>query len=513
LRLLAFKEFKHYRLAVNTIEGKHFDLHMVMSDNPQFTPKPETFYWLASLAGFPYGPAVAPMLGSSRPSLGVMTTQYIGGLTAWDKMRELSEIHRSSGFIAGNAWRKIFIKSFAVIFRAWLNSGKQIVPGSVSPANVAIPEMDFREGAVILSLAGWSKYQNTLSLVEPMVQDFYCKTASIYPWCRKLLAIDWIFDGCIEALGKPEALTFLNALRDDLKLKPVTCFDQSGLDTHLHRYLERSADRYYLPLSLFSAIEQYQEWFKMNPLTTPAAREQTCMELLDLYKLREQHELVRYFLYRHTYFSGAAEEVQAAFDRLLSQMMDQQEGLAIQLVELSALQSALRDQNDRMIFSRMVFPRLHGDHGIDFITVGESSKEHVVVRFSFQDKAGRRYILREPTSARETGQLYQLFFRENYPKEITDNDHQYVLTDEEEKIIGGITFRYIEDHNILIDGIVVTSALQGKGIGSLMIEHFFTSMAARGIEVIKAHFLFGNYYLKHMFEVDKKWGALIKKLK
>jgi GNAT superfamily N-acetyltransferase len=325
--------------------------------------------------------------------------------------------------------------------------------------------------------------------------------------------IDWIFDGCIEALGKPEALTFLKALRDDLKVKTVTCFDESGLDAHLCRYLERSADRYYLPLSLFSAIDQYQEWIKMNPLTTPAAREQTCMELLDLYKLREQNELVRYFLYRHSYFSAAAEDVQEAFDRLLSRMMDRQDGLAIQLVELSVLQSAITDQDDRMIFSRMVFPRLHGDHGIDFITVGESNTEHVVVRFSFQDAAGRRYMLREPLSARETGQLYQLFFRENYPKEISDNDHQYVLTDEDEKIIGGITFRYIEDHNILIDGIVVTSALQGKGIGSLMMEHFFTSMAARGIEVIKAHFLFGNYYLKHMFEVDKKWGALIKTLK
>jgi hypothetical protein len=45
-----------------------------------------------------------------------------------------------------------------------------------------------------------------------------------------------------------------------------------------------------------------------------------------------------------------------------------------------------------------------------------------------------------------------------------------------------------------------------------MIGNFFTSMAARGVKVVKAHFLLGNYYLKHYFEVDKKWGALVKKL-
>ena len=513
LRLLAFKEFKHYRLSINTNEGKHFDLHMVMSENTDFTPRPETFYWLASLAGFPYGPSVAPMLGSSRPNLGVLTTQYIGGLNAWDKIRELSEIHRSSGFVKGNAWKKIFIKSFAVIFKAWHHSGKQIVPGAISPSNVAIPEMDFRESAVILSLAGWSQYKNTLSLIEPMLQDYYCKTASIYPWCRNQLKVTWMFDACIEALGKQDAIKFLQTLKHDLGSKTLTCFDSTGLQSHLDHYLETSVNRYYLPVALFSAIDQYQDWYKMNPLTTAAAREQTCLELLELYKLEQYAELVRYFLYRHTYFSDAPGRLQTAFDKLLARMAELPDGLAIQLIELSDLQSYVHDHEDKNVFSRMVFPRLQGEQGFDFMKVGESQQEHVVVRFSFQDQSGRRYILREPVAAREIGQLYQLFFRENYPKEITDHDHQYVLTDENEKIVGGITFRYIEDHNILLDGIVVTSSLQGKGVASGMIENFFASMSARGIEVVKAHFLFGNYYMKHFFEVDKKWGALIKKLK
>ncbi|MCX6268019.1 MAG: AMP-binding protein, partial [Bacteroidetes bacterium] len=300
LRLLAFKEFKHYRLSINTTEGKHFDLHMVLSENPDFRPRPETFYWLASLAGFPYGPAVAPMLGSSRPNLGVLTTQYIGGLTAWDKIRELSEIHRSSGFIRGNAWKKIFIKSFSVIFKAWHHSGYQIVPGAISPSNVAIPEMDFRESAVILSLAGWSAYKNTLSLVEPMLQDYYCKTASIYPWCRNQLEVTWIFDACIEGLGKEEAVKFLKKLKSDLRSKSLTCFDSTEMLSHLDEYLETAIKQFYLPVALFSAIDQYQDWYKMNPLTTCAAKEQTCIELLELYKLQHDAELIRYFLYRHT---------------------------------------------------------------------------------------------------------------------------------------------------------------------------------------------------------------------
>lgn len=512
LRLQAFREFRHYRLSINTRSGKHFDLHMVMSENTDLLPKPDTFYWLASLAGFPYGPAVAPSLGSSRPNLGVLTSQYIGGLTVWDKIREFSEIHRSAGYIRPNAWKKVFIKAFTVIFRAWHHSGYQIVPGTISPANVVVPEMDFRESAIILSITSWIKYKNTLSLVEPMVQEFYCRTTAIYPWCKKQLDISWIFDACIEALGAEEATSFLKTLLMELKGKHFVCHENTGLAANLDHYFEHNLKKYYLPLALFNAIDQYQEWNRMNPHTTRTAREQTLIEFMELYKLQEFPELVRYYFYRHTVFADAGKEVLKSFDKLLNSIQDNMNVLPLQLLELSELQSVILQPEDKNIFSRMVFPRLHSDHIIDFLKVGEHLKEHVVIRIDLVDKTGTRYSQREPVEPREIGQLYQLFFRENYPKEISEMDHHFIVADKNDKIIGGLTWRFLDPHHVLLDGIVVTSSLQGKGIASAMIENFFTNMAARGVKIIKAHFLFGNYYLKHYFEVDQKWGALIKVL-
>ena len=510
LRLQAFKEFNHYRLSVNTSSGKHYDLHMVLSENPEFRPNPETFYWLASLAGFPFGPAVAPLLGSSRPSLGILTTQYIGGLTAWDRIREYSEIHKSAGVLRENAWKKLFITAISIIFKAWHHSGFQIIPGGISPANVVIPELDFRESARILSLTGWAPYKDTLSLVSPILQEFYCKTVALYPLSKKHLDIRWIFDACIEALGKEEGEIFLGSLRNDLIIKPIYYYDDSSFLHDLTNYLCSDLNNYYLPLVLLNAVDQYNDWIKMNPLTTYAAREQTLFELMELYKLYGFPELVRYHFYRYTYFAESTREIQAAFDKLLEAMQKKPDVLPIQLIELSELQYVITDTGEKNIFSRMIFPRLQNEQMIDFLKVGEKLKEHVVVRFNLQDKTGTKYTQREPVEPREIGQLYQLFFRENYPKEISYTDNHFVVADDNNKIIGGLTWRYLENKNVLLDGIVVNSSLQGKGIASAMIENFFTNMAARGIKVIKAHFLFGNYYMKHYFEVDTKWGALIK---
>jgi len=120
--------------------------------------------------------------------------------------------------------------------------------------------------------------------------------------------------------------------------------------------------------------------------------------------------------------------------------------------------------------------------------------------------------MREPVEPTEVGQLYQLFFEENYPKNISKNDKHYVVTDSNNRVIGGLCYKILEDNIVLLDGSAITSPLQGKGIGSAMIEDFFTRMQSMGVNIIKAHFLFGNYYLKHNFKVDQKWGALVKYL-
>ena len=88
-------------------------------------------------------------------------------------------------------------------------------------------------------------------------------------------------------------------------------------------------------------------------------------------------------------------------------------------MELSALQSVISAGEDKNVFSRMVFPRLMNEQKIDFMKVGDRLKEHLVVKFFLTDKSGTQYTQRDPVEPREIGQLYQLFFRENYPKEIS----------------------------------------------------------------------------------------------
>ena len=151
-----------------------------------------------------------------------------------------------------------------------------------------------------------------------MLHNFYRKTIAHYPWCKEQLDVNWIFDAYIEALRHDMASEFLSQLIIDLSTEQVMSYDRRELSNVLTKYVEESIEKHYIPLPLHNALEIFMDWENINHSATPSAKEQTVIELLRLYRLDRFPETIRYYLYRHTYFSNAAADVLTVFDRLLS---------------------------------------------------------------------------------------------------------------------------------------------------------------------------------------------------
>jgi long-chain acyl-CoA synthetase len=509
-RLQSSHYYLLYRMSVNTREGKHFDLQMVLRETLQEIQIQKAVHWLEAVAGYPFGPPILPPLGCYRPELGARSMVYLNEITVWGKIRQYSSIHfTGSPFSKSKSWRKLFVTALSVFYRGWYNSGNQIVPGSVSPSNVVVPELDFRESAKILSLVGWKDYKNTLSLIQPMIRNFYARTAANVPWIREELDILWIFDACIEALGEKPGAEFLEQLKNDVERSELQYYDRNDFLIQLRQYLEIRSQEYYIPLPLSNAIERYYHWETLNPLATQTAREQTVIEVYHLYRIDRYPEIARYVLYRNTYFIRTGQEALAVFDRLISAIWSQSGKPAIQLLELSDLQTALVDRTDRNVFSRMVFPQVQYRQELEILKFGDIESEQVIVHTTILDKYGIPYTIRPPVAPAEIGQLYRLFFNQNYPKEVSENESHFVVLDAQERVVAGISYQ-IEEDVVEIQGTVVTTPLKERGIGTAIIEDFCNRMASQNMRVIKAHFFLQPFYEKLGFRVDKSWGALVK---
>lgn len=513
-----------YRLGINLLDGRHYDLLLVSGETLRRRAVQDTVLWLAALSDQPFGAPVLPRFGAWRRDLGAVTVAYLSELTAWERIRELSGRYDdiADPAPAGSALRKLYVRALAAFFRAWEQSGFRIVPGAVTPSNVALPDADFHERTSILSLAGWRPYGGPASLVRPMVRSFYRLASAHYPQTRPALRLSWIFDACIEALGPSTGRLFLEALDEALEQ------DEQDADCVALRAALRdhraALDRHeYVPLAVVCAVDRFHEWARRNPAASRAAREDATIQMVQLYRLERFATAHRYRVYRDTYFADADEGVAEAFDRLVDRCLQEPRTLPAHLEELSTLQARIRDPFDRAVFSRMIFPRARRSQQLEVLALGEADEQRVVIRSAIRDRGGAEYAVREPVSAAEVGQLYHLILEAGYPIRVAGEDRQLVVLDREERIVGGLSYRLEpvspdregeEDGAAVatVDGIVIAAPLVHRGLGGRLLEDFCVRMAGQDARVVRTNFFLGGLFSKHGFRVDRRWGGLVRVL-
>ena len=505
-----------YRVCVNTNDGKHYDLLLVAWDEDLLASDRrallQTIYWILHLSGHVDGRPILPRFGCYRPDMGVLSLAYVNDLTVWERIREYGSDRQSApGEERQTNWRRLFVTAMATFFRGWDVSGGILVPGMITPMNVAVPEPDFRDGAQILSLAGWQPYVDTLSLVRPMLRNFFKQTTLSYPWTRGALKLTWICDACVEALGLERALEFLDRLRTDLADQPLGGY-RGRLASELPAHLAKLRTEYYVSCGLHGAVDRYRRWENTHTNATPAAREQAIVEMIDLYGLDHQPDLARYQLFARTWFRRAEEPVRQAFARLLDVMFRQPRRSPLDTVELSELHGLLADPDDRHVFHRMAFPHTRMVQETELIPVGGGAARHVVLRTTITDKTGAQYAVREPLEAAELGQLYRLFFESGYYRTISESDRFLVALDGQERIVGGVSWTEVNPTIVHLNGIVVGGPLLGRGISSALIEDLSTRLANLGYHAVKTLFVLRPFFERHGFVPDRRWGGLVRSL-
>lgn len=499
----------HYRIVIALKNNRRFDLQFFINRDADEHEILQTILHHVAISGYPYGYRVLPKLGAYRQELRAWSFEYFGELSLWAKIREFSS-QRIIGrnFNKTESLRKFFVLGLSAFFIGWRNSGKQILPGIISPNNVIIPELDFRDGSIINSINGWEKYTSPTSIINAIIRNFYEKPIIHYPWLQSILEKRWIFDAVLEAIGMQETKIFLKELYEELS-DDISNSEYQILRQELTAFLVE-LDKYYHPqLKIINAIERYNDWLELNSEATLEAKEQTIRELISLYNIDISKETERFYLYRFTYFKDSNDDIQNLFSDIIHRLYRNDDERATQLTELSDLQSLMENSDDRLMFTRMLFPKA-GFGEMSIVRADSTEIKGPIIKSIFKDAEGEVYTFREAQGASEVGNLYRIFFKEKYPKVISENDEYFVLTDSIDRIVGGMCYRKTDAGSVLIDGSVVISALSNRGLGSKMLEDFCARMASLNYQSVKAHFFLKNFFLKRGFIIDSRHGTLVR---
>ena len=504
-----------YRMSINTLNHKHYDLVILIKPNITRKKVLETIYLTLKIAHKSSGTSILPKLGNFRSALGIISFDFINDLTVWERIRQLtSTVTSSNKEEVQKQWEILFKRGMAAFFTILKNSDYKIIPGAVAPSNVVVPEPQFKEGTKILSITGWKNYHVHTDLVKPLINNFYLQTFSNYPWSRDHLKIDWLFDACLEGLGVEQGFNFLIELKKSLQENSLFVFDQNILAL-LMQYLEKAKAEPFVNSYILCAISNYHDWLRENPKSTKKAKQDFVQNLYNMYRMEKYSDILRYIFYSETYFSGISENVTGLFKKLISMLHKYPQQHATKRLELLELQDLLSDKTDKVVLHKLVFPKLSAESPMELAISDESEQANIVLKSQIKDSLGTAYTIRNPISPFEIGSLNKLFIMDNYPIKI-DNDLKYlILTDIEDEgnTVGGICYKILFPKIAHIEGIEISRPYRGKGLAGKLIEDLCKRLSNEGIKTVTTHYYLKAFFEKSSFKMDSRYGGLVRFLK
>ncbi|MDD8030843.1 MAG: GNAT family N-acetyltransferase [Acidobacteriota bacterium] len=508
-RVASIYEGLHLRVCLNTTEGEHYDFRLEIHEGQLGESYREKVYWYLVLSEHYDFPGLLPRLASWRPDLGAISYRFFSRLSVDERIRDFAGRNQSQQpAITAQEWRMLYIRAISLIYQAVQASDFKLIPGEGLPENVSVEA----GRPVLINPGNLIKYRGPGSLMKSIVDNFYLKIVAAYPWAEKIIDLSWLFDAFYEIWEEDKVNNFLKEIQAELKRQDIEVEGFGSLRSHLESYLSEISQNPVLPVSVLFAIRKYKEWELTWRQAGPAEREKKILELIDEFNLESRPEWIRFYFYRHTYFASTNAEVVLTFEKLLEKMKENPDKLAIQFVELSELQSQLKEEADRQVFSRMVFPRTGQIRELDFQKTGEIGQEKLIIRSGINDRLGNQFTFRQSYDPAEIGQLYRLFLMDNYPSVISQENQNLVLLDPEGYLVGGICFRNLSRQVVFLEGIVVARGYKNRGLGRAMLRDFISRMISSGVRVIMTHYLSPFFFMKEGFVLDKRWGALIKYL-
>jgi len=492
----------YFRWSVRTRGGRHYQLFVIVRRDLGTAHVIETNYRMLAIGGHPFGERVLARFGCARPELGAMSLEHVDDLSVEEQIRRAVG-HSRTGSESPDTldWRRTYVRGMGAVIAVWARSGRRLVPCVARTNNVVVPVIDFREGARVLSLAGWQAGASARDLFVPLWKGFFPRVLAQAPECESWIDPRWIVEATVEALGPEAAERAIDeALADDLPDELREALEAGRRDGAIEAHL---------PLALELAIERFRRWAAINPAATLDAQIDQIEALIRLYHLERHGERVRAQLFRHTCFEHADERTRVAFDALLATLAPSSRTSITQRVELSELLGVLDDDHRRAL-ARMVFPHRRSRDTVEVLTFGEPGHERVTVTTRVEDRDGRHYTVREPIGAEEVGQVYRVFYREHFARAASESDRFLVALDRDERVVAAVIYREESAEVTHVDGIVVRSSLQGRGLASALLEDFCSRAAGRGRGVVKTSFVMRAFCEKRGFRADRRWGGLVR---
>ncbi|MFZ1731557.1 MAG: AMP-binding protein [Bacteroidota bacterium] len=493
---------QQFRVLLKTNSGLRYTFLLLLDERFALPEQQQTLLALLRIAGAPVRLPALPRFGSFMPEFGAISLGEAPG-------RQLAELMEKRRMDADAAeLRRWWISGLSAWIRGWRDSGRLLIPGAIDAENVIVPWIRYREGAVILSVAGWISCEGEHCIVSAL---FDVLRRAAVRWQDARLQPSWVCDAVFEVLGDAEARALLLGLISSqgqptagiaaqlsetgsgeagIEVQNGGSGEPDGLPVDVIVSSIQLRERQYCPpLAVQNAVSGWREWAAVYPQLVDERGEGYLRHVLDLYGVRREGEAARWYATRHTVLAGLPPDCGARLEELILRMHNNSSWIVTRSVELAELQERVPPGLSRERFLAMVFPD-GGGKEMQLVRLRQGGQESVMLEHAVHESAHDDCIIREAVSAAETGVILSLLVRERFPVPLGEELRYLALLDARRRIIGGLVYAAPQDGEAELKAIVVEEALRGHGFGRALIDDLSLRMKTAGARSLRApHYL------------------------
>jgi len=261
---------------------------------------------------------------------------------------------------------------------------------------------------------------------------------------------------------------------------------------------------------------RYQRWLDLNPGATYKARGIIIQDLYKDYKLQalmEKYPETRIRFFLMTVFQDANTELVKKLNDLMTEMRSG----SISEENLETHLHFIHDEIDlnkeeKYFLTRLVFEHVDAADFAELITRGVGKKGRLDLIVLVKDKNSQPFNIRPPFHPKEVARFHRLLLEARLDVQFESRHEFLLIIGKKDQLVGGVFWKKTSSGIAHLEKIVISPPYQKNHLSIRLIEELFNRLRLKKFKFLTVGFFQSGLFYRLGFEIDQKFGGLVKKL-
>ena len=458
--------------------------------------------------------------GGYWPEYGIYSEEYVQGETVAEHLqRYAAEIKDQSKIDRWQMrWLHFIWNGVQAYQEFWHRSNYQFSIQPPSIENLIIPQHDYKVGTTLISISNRSYVESLTEHFIKLYTEYIVTTEQKFPGLNKMSDWEVIFTATIQALKVEEGKKILKKLKLEVQNSVLSKKAEAvGLTvSRLEQFLIDIEEFGVLTKPVIFASLRYERWLDLNKNATLKARASILQELYGDYNLDsllDEYPETRVRFFMMNCFKSSSKELIISFQNIIKGLRKKDLNPWNLQNKISEIQSQINlNENEKFFLARMLFPHVDSADYVELVTTKYGKEEKLNLVFQTECNDGKLYSIRPPFVPKEIAQFHTILIDSSLSSTFT-SEHEFLLAfNNRNRIAGGLYWKKIDEKKIHLEWVAVKQKYQKISLSKRLMSDFFKRKKHQGIENITVGFYAEDFFSKHGFKLDKRFGGMVKEI-